>query len=86
MKCKYSIEDIVSYLDNVLPVEASQEIKEHLETCENCRKAYQLLSFTNKFISREISADRSINSKIIEGINSNPIYPCREAPAVIILV
>lgn len=52
MKCRY-FEDVIKYQDYRLSVEKSQEIEQHLESCEDCRKLMSLLSFSKNFISKE---------------------------------
>ena len=43
MKCKNIHKDLIAYLDKDLPDWRYQEIAEHIQNCEKCRKSYESL-------------------------------------------
>lgn len=69
MKCKYDMEDIINYHEGLLSVETANDVKQHIDSCEDCKKSLSLLSFTGDYISESPSFDRSINDRVLASID-----------------
>lgn len=71
MKCNFDFEDIIKYTENQLSDEEKKRIKEHLDTCEKCRRHYVVLKYTESYAKDSSLASKSISKNVMEAIDMN---------------
>ncbi|GEM_PF-323475 len=69
MKCNLSLEDIIKYTENQLSDEDNKRIREHLQSCEKCRRQYGVLNFTESYAKESIPVSESVKKNIMEAID-----------------
>jgi|BioPla2DNA2_1021312.scaffolds.fasta_scaffold27744_2 hypothetical protein len=69
MRCSYTFDDINEYADGAGPEERADEIKEHLEACKPCRKYYDSIVLTEKYIKNNMDMKCDMHIKVLESID-----------------
>ncbi len=72
--CQLILKEMLEHPDGMPAAEPGSRIKEHIKTCETCREAYYLFTFTGSFINSEVKADKAIDSRVMQSIDKNR-YP-----------
>lgn len=70
MKCD-NFDRIVLYIDGVLSDQASKDLKNHIDACEDCKKIFDALISTKELLKDECIADKNIDSKVLNTIDKN---------------
>ena len=70
MKCD-NFDRIVLYIDGVLSDQASQNLKNHMDACEDCRKIFDALISTKELLKGECIADKKIDIKVLNTIDKS---------------
>ena len=71
MDCYYIIESLSQYVEGSLSLQAEKEVKEHIDNCEECQKAYRTLLLTGNFLREEHACDGSIDERVLNTIDRN---------------
>ena len=82
LTCEEALERMSQALDGPLPLEERQALEEHLESCPECRAAYEAL-FQMEDALREIGetpAPAELSARVMEQIQAAPAR--RPAPPV----
>ncbi len=74
MKCD-NFDKIVLYIDGVLSDQDSKDLKNHMSTCEECRKTFEVLISTKELLKDEFIPDENIDIKVLNTIDKNR-YVC----------
>lgn len=70
MKCD-DFDMIVLYIDGVLSDQASKDLKNHMDACEDCKKIFDALINTKELLKYECIADENIDTKVLNAIDKN---------------
>lgn len=75
MKCSQCKEKLTEYIEGNLSTQVDEEIREHLEKCESCKRIYEkevleYEAFKAVFSTEKINFE-SITSKVMESIDQN---------------
>ncbi len=71
MNCKYSYEDIVKFSEGIFSQEVQEEIKKHITLCKKCNQIYSLLSFTDDYLSQDLSFSTTVVDKSVGVIDKD---------------
>jgi len=69
MKCKFTTQDIIGFIDGYIDMKNGEELKVHLENCGECRKKLAILRFYEGFSSAEHDMEKSLSSSIIAAVD-----------------
>ncbi|NLD47764.1 MAG: cellulase family glycosylhydrolase [Clostridiaceae bacterium] len=70
MKCSY-YEDIINYDEGSLNTERAEQIKKHIQTCEECRSFLGALIISRKYIANEPKMDKYFYMKVLDAVDKN---------------
>ncbi|HOV25818.1 MAG TPA: zf-HC2 domain-containing protein [Pseudobacteroides sp.] len=71
MKCIYSLEELIGYLDGQMCDQEKENIQKHLETCQDCRNHIEALKLTDVYIKENVKNDGTTYIKVMEAIDKN---------------
>jgi len=71
MKCNFNFEDIIKYTENQLSDEDKRKVKEHLDSCEKCRRQYGVLKYTEYYAKDGSPVSENISRNVMEAIDVN---------------
>ncbi len=71
MKCTYSLEELIGYLDGRMCDQEKEELQKHLEICEDCRNHIAALKLTDGYIKEDVKNDGTTYLKIMESIDKS---------------
>ncbi len=71
MKCTYSIEELIGYLDGRMCDREKEKLHKHLEVCEDCRNHLGILKLTEGQIKEDVKNDGSTYMKVMNSIDKN---------------
>ncbi len=71
MKCKFSMDDIINYTEQVLPDNEAEAIREHLGSCKKCRDYYNTLVISESLTREVVHKNANIENKVLETIDKN---------------
>lgn len=69
--CKYTLEDLTSYVENSVGIEKTSEIRNHLKNCKKCQKNYIALKITENVMRKELEIDNNFCLNIRQHIDNN---------------
>jgi|LSQX01.2.fsa_nt_gb hypothetical protein len=68
MKCGY-FEDIINYDEGSLNTERAEQIKKHIQTCEECRSFLEALMISRKYITKEPKIDKNFYMGVLNTVD-----------------
>jgi len=71
MKCTYSLEELIGYLDGQMCDQEKENLQKHLEICEDCRNHLEALKLTDGYIKEDVKNDGTTYIKVMESIDKN---------------
>ncbi|TYQ15062.1 UNVERIFIED_CONTAM: hypothetical protein Cloal_1468 [Acetivibrio alkalicellulosi] len=69
MRCKYNLEDIIKYAEKNLCKEESEEIEEHLKSCDKCNTIYNSINLTNHYVNSNVNYKESVLHSIEKSLD-----------------
>lgn len=71
MKCTYSIEELIEYLDGRMCDHEKEKLHKHLEVCEDCRNHLGILKLTEGQIKEDVKNDGTTYMKVMNSIDKD---------------
>lgn len=71
MKCTYSVEELIEYLEGRMCDHEKEKLHGHLEVCENCRNHLGILKLTEDQIKEDVKNDGTTYMKVMNSIDKN---------------
>lgn len=71
MRCSIDLEDIIKYAENQLSEEDNIRIREHLSSCEKCRRYFGVLTYSTSYARQDLDQKQHITAKVMDNIDVN---------------
>jgi len=68
MRCD-DIEKMILYVDGVLSDQDSKDLENHMNTCEECRKKFEILVSSEELLKNEFIPDENIDIRVLNSID-----------------
>lgn len=70
MKCSY-FEDVINYDEGSLDTERAEQVKKHIQSCEECRSFLGALMISRKYIEKEPEVDKYFYMRVLDAVDKN---------------